>query len=207
MNLKNYYWVFERALTPRFCEEVRLYGDAAQKEMGLTGNTDPKKLTEQNLKDIKKKRDSDIVWMNEAWIYNEIEPYVKRANKNAGWNFKWYAPEPCQFTEYKPGQYYGWHSDDSPIPLKRPNQPTDGMMRKLSVTCSLSHPSEYSGGELEFNFNNPERTPQQNIKKCTEILPQGSVVVFPSFLWHRVCPVFRGTRYSLVIWHLGYPYQ
>ena len=75
------------------------------------------------------------------------------------------------------------------------------------MTCSLSNPSEYTGGELEFNFNNPEKNKKQNIKKCTEILPRGSIVVFPSFVWHRVCPVFKGTRYSLVIWNLGYPYR
>ena len=78
-----------------------------------------------------------------------------------------------------------------------------GKIRKLSVTCSLSDPSEYTGGELEFNFNDPEKTKKQNIRKCIEILPKGSICVFPSFVWHRVCPVKKGTRYSLVIWNLG----
>jgi hypothetical protein len=40
-----------------------------------------------------------------------------------------------------------------------------------------------------------------------EILPKGSIIVFPSFLWHRVKPVTRGVRYSLVLWHLGYPFK
>ena len=48
---------------------------------------------------------------------------------------------------------------------------------------------------------------KSNIKKCKEILPKGSLIVFPSFVWHRVCPVKRGTRYSLVIWNLGWPYK
>ena len=39
--------------------------------------------------------------------------------------------------------------------------------------------------------------------KCTQISQQGSIVVFPSFMWHRVCPVTEGTRHSLVVWNLG----
>ena len=46
-----------------------------------------------------------------------------------------------------------------------------------------------------------------NIRTCTEIKSQGSLVVFPSFVKHRVKPVTKGTRYSLVIWNLGQPYK
>ena len=42
-----------------------------------------------------------------------------------------------------------------------------------------------------------------NIIKCKEILPKGSIVVFPSYTWHRVSPVTSGTRLSLVQWNLG----
>ena len=45
-----------------------------------------------------------------------------------------------------------------------------------------------------------------NRYKCKEILPKGSLVVFPSFVYHRVCPVVKGTRYSLVVWNTGKPF-
>ena len=48
-----------------------------------------------------------------------------------------------------------------------------------------------------------ERNRKAKIKSCTEIRPRGSIIVFPSFVWHRVKPVTSGTRYSLVVWHLG----
>jgi PKHD-type hydroxylase len=49
--------------------------------------------------------------------------------------------------------------------------------------------------------------PERNeIRECKEILPKGSVVVFPSFVWHRVKPVTKGKRYSLVMWSAGKPY-
>ena len=84
------------------------------------------------------------------------------------------------------------------------------MIRKLSVTCQLTDGSEYKGGELEFDFRNYDpqmRDETKHLRKATEILPRGSVIVFPSFLWHRVKPVTKGVRYSLVLWNVGYPYK
>jgi PKHD-type hydroxylase len=208
MNLQNHYWYFTGVLTPKFCNEVLEYGKKHQEQIARTGEFDKEKLSKEEIKNMQKKRNSHIVWMDDKWIYKEIQPYVMEANKKAGWNFNWDWSENCQFTKYSPGQYYGWHCDSWEIPYNKPNSPNEhGKIRKLSVTCSLSDPSEYKGGELEFNFNNPEKNKKQNIQKCTEILPRGSIVVFPSFVWHRVCPVKQGTRYSLVIWNLGYPYQ
>jgi PKHD-type hydroxylase len=85
--------------------------------------------------------------------------------------------------------------------------PTKGKIRKLSVTVSLTDPKEYKGGELEFDFRNEDPDKKRAMRTCTEILPKGSVVVFPSFVWHRVKPVTKGVRHSLVIWNLGYPFK
>ena len=93
---------------------------------------------------------------------------------------------------------------------KDKNAPDNGKIRKLSMTCQLTDGSEYSGGELEFDFRNSEphqRQDDKHLRKATEILPKGSIIVFPSFLWHRVKPITRGVRYSLVLWHLGYPFK
>ena len=204
MNLKNHYWYFTSVLSPKFCNEIIEYGKRNQEEFARTGGFREKDLSKDQVKQIKKKRNSNIVWMNDQWIYKEILPYVHTANRNAGWNFNWDFSESCQFTKYGPGQYYGWHCDSWNEPYADKDNPdTFGKIRKLSVTCSLSDPSEYTGGELEFNFNDPEKTKKQNMRKCIEILPKGSICVFPSFVWHRVCPVKKGTRYSLVIWNLG----
>ena len=204
MNLKNHYWYFTSVLSPKFCNEIIEYGKRNQEEFARTGGFREKDLSKDQVKQIKKKRNSNIVWMNDQWIYKEILPYVHAANRNSGWNFNFDYSESCQFTKYGPGQYYGWHCDSWNEPYTDKNNPDMfGKIRKLSVTCSLSDPSEYTGGELEFNFNDPEKTKKQNMRKCIEILPKGSICVFPSFVWHRVCPVKKGTRYSLVIWNLG----
>ena len=143
-------------------------------------------------------------------------PHVHTANRISGWNFDIENAESFQFTKYGLNQYYGWHCDSWIQPYKRPQNadgswPMDhGKIRKLSVTISLNDPSEYEGGNLEFDFRNDhdwERNKKSSIKACTEIRPRGSIIVFPSFCWHRVAPVTKGTRYSLVMWNLGYPFK
>ena len=51
------------------------------------------------------------------------------------------------------------------------------------------------------------RQEDKHLRQAKEILPKGSVIVFPSFVWHRVKPVTKGVRYSLVMWNLGYPFK
>jgi len=191
MNISNYFWYFESAIPPRICDLIVKYGKAEKEREvqaitgGLGRDRDLKKqpLTKQELKDLKKKRNSNIVWMNDRWIYKEIQPYIHMANKNAGWNFD------------------SW---DKPY---MEEGPTKGKIRKLSVTVTLTDPKEYKGGELEFDFRSEDPDKEPALRTCTEILPKGSLVVFPSFVWHRVKPVTKGERNSLVIWNLGYPFR
>ena len=215
MNLTNYFWYFKSALTPRFCNEVIKYALSKKETMAITGgygkgrNLDKKPLNKDEVKNLKYKRNSDLVWLDDTWIYKEIHPLVYEANQRAGWNFEWDQSESCQFTKYKLNQYYDWHCDswDKAYDVEGP---TKGKIRKLSMTCQLTDGSEYKGGELEFDFRDYEphqREEAKHLRKATEILPKGSIIVFPSFLWHRVKPVTKGTRYSLVVWHLGYPFK
>jgi len=211
MNLSNYFWYFTRALTPKFCDEVIKYALSKEEVMAYTGGYGDRKLKKDEVKNMQRKRKSDLVWLNDTWIYKEIHPYVHQANKNAGWNFEWDRSESCQFTKYKHNQYYDWHTDPWDKPYQRKEgDPENGKVRKLSMTCQLTDGSEYTGGELEFDFRNYDpnmRDESKHIRQVPEILPKGSIVVFPSHLWHRVKPVTRGTRYSLVVWHLGYPFK
>ena len=218
MNLQNYYYYFKSALTPRMCDEIIKYGKEHDTQMAITGGSDDEAnkkadgtLKKSVIKNIQKKRKSDIVWMNDRWIYKEIHPFIHEANAKAGWNFEWDFSESCQFTKYGVGQYYGWHTDSwTKVYNKKDDPNTYGKIRKLSVTISLNDPDEYDGGNLEFDFRNDidfDRNRKHKAKACTEIRPRGSIIVFPSFVWHRVAPVTRGTRYSLVIWNLGKPFK
>ena len=209
MNLKYYYWFWKNVIPPHLCDEIVKYGLKHKKVRGITGAqgshrdliTNPLNVVE--IKQLKKKRDSDVVWMNDAWIYKEISPYIQGANLEAGWNFQWSGSEIPQFTIYTKNQYYGWHQDAGSESYKLPGA-SQGKIRKLSMSVSLSDPQEYAGGNLEFDFREISKIKP---RACKEINSKGSLVVFPSFVWHRVTPVTRGTRYSLVSWHIGDPFK
>jgi len=205
------FWFFESVLTPRFCDEIIKYGLSKKENLGNIANTGKKTLDKEKINDLKKIRNSNVVWLNDAWIYKEIHPYIHEANKKAGWNFQWDWSEDCQFTKYKLNQYYDWHRDTFDHPFNCPeNKDQHGKIRKLSVTCQLSDVSDYEGGELEFDFrdyNPTKRDESLHVIRTEKILKKGSIIVFPSYIWHRVKPVLKGTRYSLVIWNCGYPFK
>ena len=208
MNLKYSYWYFKSALPSHFCDKLIEFGNSKKERIGITGGVSTKKsnevqtekdLKEEELKDLKKRRDSNIVWLNERWLYNYIHHYVRVANYNSGWNFQWDISENAQFTKYKLNQFYDWHCDSWKEPYLEKG-PMEGKIRKLSVSCSLSDPTDYKGGEFEFRFQN-DTDGNFVDKTCYEIMPKGSIIVFPSFIYHRVKPVTEGTRYSLVMWN------
>ena len=209
MNILNYYYYFTSVIPPKICDDIIKYGLSKSESVARTGGYDKEKLSKEDIKDIQKKRNSDLVWLDDTWIYKELHPYIHQANKEAGWNYEWNRSESCQFTKYKINQYYDWHCDSWDKPYEKEG-PDNGKIRKLSMTCQLTDGSEYEGGELEFDFRNYDphmREETKHLRQAKEILPKGSIIVFPSFVWHRVKPVTKGTRYSLVMWNLGYPFK
>jgi len=199
MILKNYYYYYTSAIPISICDRIIKEGKEMKKERALIG--DPKKkLSNVEISNIKKVRESHVVWFDKPWIYKLVQPYVHDANARAGWNFEWAWTDPPQFTIYKKNQHYTWHADQFQ------DLDSKNRMRKISMTINLSDPSEYEGGNLEFDYRN--RTDRSDcIVPCKEIMPKGSIALFPSFVFHRVTPVTKGTRYSLVVWNSGNPYK
>ena len=144
--------------------------------------------------------------MQEDNKVNEIAwEYLNTANDRM-FNYKIDSFQTVQFARYRDGGHYDWHRDVNEHTLV-PN----GESRKLSLTFSLTDPDKYEGGELQF-FNGG--WPHQDIPlSCggiikgeqvpEEIRAQGSVIVFDSRDWHKVTPVTKGTRYSIVCWSIG----
>ena len=82
----------------------------------------------------------------------------------------------------------------------------DTFFEDLRTALETGEQVKLSGfGNFDLRDKDPDKKP--NIHVCKQILPKGSLVVFPSFVWHRVKPVTSGTRYSLVIWNLGRPFK
>ena len=201
MQLKNYYWCFQNVLPERICNDILEYGKSLKDEKAKTWGYKDKELTPSIEKKLDKTRNSNVVWMDSRWIYREIQPFVEIANQNAGWNYHWDWSESCQFTKYDGSkkQHYGWHTDVGLAPNE------NNKVRKLSMIIPLVDGNEYEGGDFELNLNNPEN--ENNIITIKEAKIKGTVIVFPSFVWHRVTPVTSGTRYSLVNWHQGRPFS
>lgn len=94
--------------------------------------------------------------------------------------------EPAQLGLYVEDKksHYTWHTDTS---FKDKAAP-----RKLSMILILSDPSEFEGGELQIKTNSDE--------PITLEQKQGRAWFFPSYMLHRVTPVTKGIRRSLVAW-------
>ena len=209
MHLLNYYWYFTKALPIGFCNKILKLGKSKKAKQAVTANIKKdQSLSKQEMETLKVKRNSKVVWLDERWIYDKIQPFVHTANRNAGWNFEWDWSEPAQFTQYKKGMYYNWHIDSLDEPYINEG-PLQGKIRKLTSVLVLSNPNEYKGGELEFQFQaeDPQFNKVRKIKVANEVAPKGSIIVFPSFVWHRVKPVTKGVRYSMPTWHLGWPFK
>lgn len=87
--------------------------------------------------------------------------------------------------------HYDWHVDaalsDTHVP------------RKLSMAMLLSDPSDFEGGE--FQVKTDRDTPH------TLDTQKGRAWFFPSYTLHRVAPVTKGVRRSLVLWVGGPPFR
>ena len=95
-----------------------------------------------------------------------------------------------QFTKYEKGDYYTWHMDLG-------NNP-NSIGRKISLVVQLSDAGKYEGGDLQIGLVDEEA--------YTAYKDKGSVMIFSSTMRHRVSPVTRGVRYSLVAWVCGVPF-
>lgn len=205
MILQNTYYYWEEALDKDTCEKIISLGLGKVPEEGLVHRKEDKSQDEGSVAVLDQRR-SLVSWLDEPWIYELLQPYIHTANREANWNFEWDFTEMLQFTVYEKGQHYNWHPDQNSYPYHHDDGPNfEGKIRKISASIILNDPSEYEGGELEFDLGRINGEPAT--ETCDQMTKQGSIIVFPSFVYHRVKPVTKGTRYSLVMWNIGYPYK
>ena len=198
------YWYFVGILPEKFCEDIKRFAtEFAKKEKAHTGFSKADTYTvfkKRSLKKLHRTRKSTVTWLDEPWIHLELNRLATVANERSGWDLSWSTGEGIQFTEYSRSGHYGWHQDKWERPLNRPGHPLHNTNRQLSMTVNLSDPKDYDGGHLELCVIKEGKLKKMKVK---EILPKGSVCVFPSEMWHRVTPVTRGKRTSLVKWLSG----
>ena len=169
--------VLPNFLTKEECEIIIDYANKKNKNIAGVGNNYIDKKTRKN----------KIVWFGEkdgslSWLYKKIASFVFDENTKH-YKFDLYGlTEDLQFTIYDTiDDHYKWHYDSG-----------GAQVRKLSLSIQLSDPKDYEGCELEF-------IESENGNKDL-LKPQGTIILFPSYLAHRVTSLTSGTRYSLVSW-------
>jgi len=174
--------------TPQQCQMVINKGLSLKAEQAQVGmGKEPESGTDL------KKRMSTISWIpfkEMPEMYKQIEGEMLRANNNHFGYEGMQLTEPGQFTHYPTGGFYEWHMDND---IMGKHQPP---VRKISMTLLLSPESEFEGGELEFMSKGKRAR-----------LKQGHAMFFASWLQHRVKPVTKGERKSLVMWFGGTPFK
>ena len=189
------FYVFPRVVAPNVCEQIikdckeNILEKALINSYGNKSSRDDPAIRKTLVSFItdKDNKINELVWH-----------FLREANK-IQFNYDLEHFEAVQFAEYREGDFFDWHQDTSGI--KQSNE-----IRKLSLTLVLSNPDTFEGGELQF-YNGGR--PIQDMGEITadqiksDIKAQGTVIVFDSQDWHRVTPVTKGVRHSVVCWTVG----
>lgn len=184
INQTNYYW-FQEGFNTTELNTLKNLTDSYEYTLGTIIGSD------EIIESIRK---SKIKWIHPnndtQWLYDKAINLVTEANDTM-WHFNLYSiVDSIQYTEYyEGGGHYDWHMDIGPGSISH---------RKISFVTQLSDPEEYEGGDLELWYGG-------EIIKVPK--KKGLTVIFPSFSMHRVTPITKGIRKSLVLWVGGEHYK
>jgi PKHD-type hydroxylase len=173
-------WAYaDKFLTPEECQKIIDIGNNKNKIEAKIGNKNDANISY---------RKNHIAWLDENdidWLYPKMTDAINYLNNNY-FNFDLYGfTENLQFTEYNElNDFYDKHTDSM----------FKGKIRKLSIVIQLSDPETYEGSNLEIYLASDPVVIQKT---------QGSLIAFPSYILHKVTPLTKGKRYSLVAWISG----
>jgi len=191
MFLDSAYFVKENAFSKSFCDNILKQGD--QRKLELAKIADGNQVN----------RKSHISWLDDKSLIEQVTPVINEANEKAGWNFLLREFEPLQYTIYNIRDHYDWHIDTHAKVY------SNGLIRKISFSICLNDENtlnnNYTGGKFEICIPHP-RYNKNKYFKFTDNFKQGTIIVFPSYVWHKVHPILSGTRKVLVGWVVGKPF-
>ena len=182
MFLNTSHFVKEECFDSSFCKNIIQQGDNKTLEQA--------KITDGNSNN----RKSKITWINNQELISQITPIINQSNTDSNWNFLLREFEPLQYTTYNKNDHYDWHIDSHAKPYD------NGLIRKLSFTVCLNE--DYTGGNFELSIPHPVSKKTKHFK-FTKVFKPGTIIIFPSFVWHKVHPVLSGVRKVLVGWVVG----
>ncbi len=138
-------------------------------------------------------RQSSVIFLKpddkKKWVYERLATICQKCNyQSFHFDIQGFYQE-LQLTRYSKDDFFDWHMDFGNNEISH---------RKISITIQLSSPDEYEGGELQFMINQ---------KVVNAPRKKGTAIIFPSFILHRVTPITKGIRHSIVGWVSGIPYR
>jgi len=181
------FYLFPKELPEEFCSGLISMGESLLAEDSRV-RKDGANVSNNTI------RKSTVAWLNNSDIDAILQIYAQKANQEAGWNFDLLGSEIPQFATYKEGGKYDWHID---IGIEDKDSI---LFRKLTLVVNLN--DNYEGGEFQLQGLFPPSS-VDNSYTLKDLKRVGSIVVIPSFLYHRVMPVTKGTRHSLTCWFRG----
>lgn len=178
------FYQFTDVFTEEEIEFINQWGEAFEQLPGEIGSSEELTIVDEIRKSV-------ISWIpyqsGTEWIYDRLAECAIIANKEMDWNFHLSGfGDEMQYTKYfgTDKGHYSWHGDIGPgVPH-----------RKLSIVVQLSNETDYEGGIVQLS----KGSHTVDVPKL-----KGTVIIFPSFVLHRVLPVTSGERRSLVSWVSG----
>jgi PKHD-type hydroxylase len=171
------YWLYDSAISKKQCELIL---EEANWSMQHTAEFMDKNSSTMN----QNIRQTNVTF---APYYSTVgcimSMHLLEINKHQ-WNYDVSSIQEIQIGHYEEGGHYDWHPD-----TMAPDE--NNIQRKLSAVLMLSDPNDYEGGLLEIK--------DAQIPK----LSQGTIIVFPSPMMHRVTKVTKGNRFTAVAWAVG----
>jgi len=193
-NPQEYYWFKSGLSKEEVSKVIALASELPESERATTIGSEDGGSTRSSMVKWIPKDNNDWDWLYERMMKLSIE-----ANDEL-WHFDLRSALECiQYTEYYASEngHYDWHQDIGPGEL--PSR------RKVSITIQLSDSGEYEGGELQLCTGSDGDGLFSHVRTCER--GAGVGVLFPSYMMHRVSPVTKGTRKSLVLWVGGGHYR
>ena len=199
MNIDYQYWKFDSGVSDETRDSIltSLPDDSFKK--GLIRDKDGDPIVDE------KSRDNIVVFVGDQFSRDIFIPYISGANKSSGWNYDidWF--EDVQISKYGVDKHYSWHRDSMRYANGVGHKNYDGRERKLTAVTILN--DDFSGGEFELSHQILGDNNDTKIEVLSVDLSLGDILIFPSFVWHRVKPVTSGIRHSMQVWCLGPPFK
>ena len=169
------------------CDRIIDYHKEWESELGTTFFIKENKSTDEKYREVTLYNPQKNIVMSGKinWILDAIMKAIHSSNEHYKFDIKGIIEYPNIMKYNAPSGKYDYHLD---IGSEKPY-----CWRKLSYTIMLN--DNYKGGMLEFASTEETGASFPN--------ETGKMIIFPSFLRHRVTTITEGIRWALVGWISG----